>query len=113
MDEIIVVGGGGSLAVAICRLPRWVSAVLFQPLKFFADFDLSVPGIFGEGMSFAGKDQQRARHSQIVQGVIEQIIFAYGDANVIGAPDNVSRGADFVDLVDGVFVVISLLCYTR
>jgi len=48
-----------------------------------------------------------------VQRVIEQVVFGHGDANVIGAPDNVSRGADFVDLVDGGFVVISLLCYPR
>ncbi len=89
MDEASVVGGGGSLAVAILQ------------------------ATVGEGMSFAGKDQQRAWHSQIVQRVIEQIIFTYGDANVVGAPDNVSRGADFVDLVDGGFVVIALLRFPR
>ena len=60
-------------------------------------------------MSFAGKDQQRARHSQIVQGVIEQIIFAYGDANVVGPSDNVGRGADFINLIDGGLVVLALL----
>jgi len=43
-----------------------------------------------------------------IEGVLEQIIFEDGDADVVGAGDDVGGSADFVDLEDGGFVVIAL-----
>src|SRR5271155_369249 len=59
-------------------------------------------------MAFAGKDQQRIWNPERVQSVLQQIIFQHGNTNVLGAGDYVGGSADFVDLKDGGFIVITL-----
>src|SRR5678815_5601818 len=88
----------------------WVedSAVFLQPLQFFSDLDLSVPGIFSEAVAFARKQEQLAGNIKRKQSVIEEIVFEDSDADIVGAGDDVGGRADLVHLKDGCFVVITL-----
>ena len=45
--------------------------------------------------------------TEVVQRVVEQVVFGDGHADVIAASDHVSGSANFVDLEDGGFVVIA------
>ena len=64
-------------------------------------------------MTFAGKDQQRARHFQRVQRALQQVLLADIHANVFRAAHHVCRRFDFVDLENRRFVVINLLVFPR
>src|SRR5215831_522916 len=87
----------------------WIAhvAVFLQPLQLFADFDFSVPGVFVEGVAFSGKNQERTRDAEVMQGVVEQVVFSDRDANVVSASDDVGWCFHFTDLEDGGFVVVA------
>ncbi len=46
------------------------SAVLLQPFQLFAHFDFAVPGIFVEGVAFAGEDQELVGDPERVERVL-------------------------------------------
>src|SRR5450432_12052 len=86
-----------------------LARVLFEPLEFFTDFDFSMPWVLGEAMALALKDQKRARNSERVQSVVEQIVFENSHANVVAAAHHVSRRLDLIHLEQSRFIVITLL----
>jgi hypothetical protein len=51
-------------------------AVLLEPLQFFANFDLAVPGILVELMSFPRKDQQCIGNAPRCQSLFQQVVLA-------------------------------------
>src|SRR5579872_490375 len=91
----------------------WDAAIFFQPLQFFANFDLSVPGILAEAVAFAGKDEQRLRNAEGVERVLEQIVLKHGHADVTSSGDHVRGRFHFVDLENGGFVVVALRGFPR
>ena len=53
--------------VAVLLRPH--APILLQPLQFFSHFDLPVPGVFVEGVAFAGEDQQCVRNAERIERV--------------------------------------------
>src|SRR5207237_10836239 len=96
-------------ACSVSMRSGWSTAVLLQPFKFLANFNLAVPWIFRKRMAFAGKDQQCTGDTQVVKSMVEQIIFCHSDTNIVRSPHDVGSSANFVDLEDCRFVVITLL----
>ena len=57
-----------------------------------------MPGIFREGVAFAGEGDERVRDVERFECVLEQDVFEKRDANVGIAGDHVGGGGDLVHL---------------
>ena len=88
-------------------------AMGLKPIHLLPDFDLPVPRVVGERMSFPGKDQELARDVQRVQCPLHQIAFCRRNPNVTGPCDYVRRSPHFIHLPQSSLVVVVLFCFPR
>src|SRR5215467_11999277 len=59
-------------------------------------------------MAFPGENQQLVRNVERIEGVLQQVVFQHGNADVGASGDHVGGSLDFIDLENGGFIVITL-----
>jgi hypothetical protein len=56
--------------------------VFFQPLQFFADLDVAVPGVDGEAVAFAGEGEEGVGDVERLEGAFDGYAFEVTYADI-------------------------------